>query len=256
MSTLADQIRKFVVRRFIKPRIQRGEKEIHVKAGDVAKEMGLVERMPAVCSALRSVKMRELVKKLCNVDVEIEEIKRKNVKRNSSTNIYIFRIIEKGTEKTKFQQTNWSYENEWFEETNIARKIKEWLEKKGWNIKKFNERKEQRGPDIEAEKDEKKIIIEVKGYPSERYVRGKRKGQKKPTPPRLQAKHWFADALLTAIKRKCEKPDSIIAIGLPKKDYYEELTKEVKGLLCKCLDLTFILVDENGEISIEGYHHF
>ena len=60
----------------------------------------------------------------------------------------------------------WSYEQEWYEETNIARKIKEFLQNKGWAIIKFNEDKRQKGPDIIALRDDKKLIIEVKGFPS------------------------------------------------------------------------------------------
>ncbi|RLG81121.1 MAG: hypothetical protein DRO40_10185, partial [Thermoprotei archaeon] len=133
MKSLADQIREFVVEHFIKPSIQKGEKELRIRAGDVARAMNLTGRMPAICSALRSVEMRRLVKECCGVDVEVREIKRENVKRDSSTNVYVFRVIEKGTEgvdvtqqevvvsveaeETGSQQASWRYESEWFEET-------------------------------------------------------------------------------------------------------------------------------------------
>ena len=38
----------------------------------------------------------------------------------------------------------YSYEDEWFEETNVAEKIKKFLEKNGWEIKKFNKDKRER----------------------------------------------------------------------------------------------------------------
>ena len=100
----------------------------------------------------------------------------------------------------------------------------------------------------------RKLIIEVKGYPSERYVRGEKKGKKKPTPPNLQAKHWFAEALLAIVREKHREPNSIVAIGLPRKPIYEKLIKEVKDVLCRCLDLLFILVHENGEIHTLSCH--
>jgi len=78
----------------------------------------------------------------------------------------------------------WSYEEEWFEETNVAKKIREYLERNEWKIIKFSENKRQRGPDIIALKDNRKLIIEVKGFPSKKYVRGEKKGQLKPTPPK------------------------------------------------------------------------
>jgi thymidylate kinase len=52
----------------------------------------------------------------------------------------------------------WSYENEWFEETNVARKIKEYLERKGYKIIKFNENKRSKGHDIIAEKIHKSSV--------------------------------------------------------------------------------------------------
>jgi Holliday junction resolvase-like predicted endonuclease len=264
VAFLADQIREFVVKHFIEPGIQRGEKELRIKAGDVARAMNLTGRMPAICSALRSSEMRRLVRERLGVDVEIKEIRRENVKRDSSTNVYVFKIIEKSTKSSdttqqeviglrvrenKPQQADWSYENEWFEETNVARKIVAWLEKKGWTILRFNEDKRQRGPDIVAVKEGRKMIIEVKGYPSDKYVRGEKKGQKKPTPPNLQAKHWFAEAILTIIREKHREPSSTVAIGLPRKSVYLKLISEVKDVICRCLDIVFILVSKNEEIN-------
>jgi len=72
----------------------------------------------------------------------------------------------------------WSYEEEWFEETNVARKIKKYLQEMGYQIEKFNENKRKKGPDIIAKKGNIKLIIEVKGYPSDKYVNSKKKGQK------------------------------------------------------------------------------
>ena len=37
----------------------------------------------------------------------------------------------------------WSYEKEWFEETNVARKIRDYLRKMSYQIIKFNEDKRQ-----------------------------------------------------------------------------------------------------------------
>jgi len=265
MRSLAERIREFVIEHFIEPSLQKGEKELRIRAGDVARAMNLTGRMPAICSALRSAEMRRLVKERCGVDVEVWEIKRKNVKRDSSTNVYVFRVIEKGiegvvvtqqevvvsleAEETGSQQADWRYKSEWFEETNVTRKIVEWLRKDGWAILKFNEDKRLRGPDIVALREGRKLIIEAKGYPSDRYVRGAKKGQKKPTPPNLQAKHWFAEALLAVLREKHREPDSIIAVGFPRKPIYEKLINEVKDVLCKCLDMLFILVNEDGEIT-------
>lgn len=65
-------------------------------------------------------------------------------------------------------EIEWNYEEEWFEETNVSRKIKNALESTGYGITKFCEDKKERRHDIEAIKEREKIIIEVKGYPSDK----------------------------------------------------------------------------------------
>ncbi len=54
MPTQADQIRDFVNHNYIIPARQQGQGEISVRAGDVHRDMQLVQRLPAVCSALGS----------------------------------------------------------------------------------------------------------------------------------------------------------------------------------------------------------
>ncbi len=146
-----------------------------------------------------------------------------------------------------------SYENEWFEEGNVCRKIKEFLESRGFVVTKFNENKKMKGHDIEAEKDNKTFIFEVKGYPSVNYVIGPEKGKKKPTKPKLQAKHWFGEAIHALIKAKSKNPNVIICIGLPddEEHTYCRLIGEIQlftilfGLIC-------VFVDKDGTVHSEG----
>jgi hypothetical protein len=76
-------------------------------------------------------------------------------------------------------------------------------------------------------------------------------GKKKPTNPNLQAKHWFAEALLSLIIAKSENPKINIAMGLPFKEKYKELINKITYFR-KQFDLTFYLVDENGNIKEIG----
>jgi len=55
----ANRIRQFTVDRFIAPAVATGRDEITIRAGDVHREMGLSNAMPAVCSALGSRKFDE-----------------------------------------------------------------------------------------------------------------------------------------------------------------------------------------------------
>ena len=70
---------------------------------------------------------------------------------------------------------NWSYEDEWFEETNILKVVKKYLESKRWNVIKFNEIKTDKGHDLEAMNGSDHLILECKGFPSDCYVSGPRK---------------------------------------------------------------------------------
>lgn len=142
----------------------------------------------------------------------------------------------------------WNYEDEWFEETNISRKIRDFLVQHGYEITKFCEDKKERGHDIESIKEGKKIIMEVKGYPSDKYVSGPKKGKKKRTDPKLQAKHWFGEALLSLLMPKSKNPESKIIIGLPKFKVYERLLEKVKFVMEK-LEFGYVLVDENGDVT-------
>ncbi len=52
----ADDIRDFAFKKFIVPARKQGMRTVTIRAGDVHKDMGLYDRMPAVCSALGSKK--------------------------------------------------------------------------------------------------------------------------------------------------------------------------------------------------------
>ena len=52
-----DRIRDYIVTHFIEPARRRGLKQITVRAGDIHKDLGLVSRMPMVCSALEGRKL-------------------------------------------------------------------------------------------------------------------------------------------------------------------------------------------------------
>jgi len=146
---------------------------------------------------------------------------------------------------------DWTYEDEWFEETNVAMKIRDFLKSNRYRIIKFNKDKREKGHDIEAMKDGREIIIEVKGYPSDKYVSGPNKGMKKPTNPNLQAKHWFGEALLALLKAKSKNPPCKIAIGLPKFRIYEKLLEEINYVIKK-LEIGYVLVDKNGKVIAVG----
>jgi len=52
--TLADRIRAFVAKEYIQRARTAGQQQVTVLAGEVHRKMGLISRLPAVCSALRA----------------------------------------------------------------------------------------------------------------------------------------------------------------------------------------------------------
>ncbi|RLE49287.1 MAG: hypothetical protein DRJ31_05425 [Candidatus Methanomethylicota archaeon] len=56
---LVNEIRAYVFEKYIKPAFDKGEAFVTIRAGDVHKEMGLRNRIPAVCTALGANKAME-----------------------------------------------------------------------------------------------------------------------------------------------------------------------------------------------------
>lgn len=59
MMSQADDIRDYVNSTYVQPARGQGQKRIEVRAGDIHNEMGLKQRMPAVCGALGSDKFEQ-----------------------------------------------------------------------------------------------------------------------------------------------------------------------------------------------------
>lgn len=145
---------------------------------------------------------------------------------------------------------NWKPEDDWFHESNVQALVKNYLKSKlGTPTKEANCLKKERGPDLLFSKNGIDLQIEIKGYPSDKYARGPKIGKKKPTPPKTQAKHWFAQVMRDVIIAKGKNPNLQIAIGLPQYEVYETLWKyslwATKKLGIKCY-----WVSEKGNVSI------
>jgi len=110
---LTDEIRRFSCDNYINPARERGENQITILSGDVHARMRLRSRMPAVCSALRSRKLQ----RMCGVRL-IREIRRPGVKRDSSTNRFVFELVnvERTEEKLLVKRTEERVSPEVFEE--------------------------------------------------------------------------------------------------------------------------------------------
>jgi len=84
---LAEEVRRYVYENCIKPARNRGETEIVLTSGDIHEQMKLNQRMPLVCSVLRGSELQDAF----NV-ILVREIRLPSVKKDSSTNKFVFRI--------------------------------------------------------------------------------------------------------------------------------------------------------------------
>lgn len=140
-------------------------------------------------------------------------------------------------------------------EGNVQDAIVAYLAGHGWTIVSAADTASQaRGIDIVAERDGRRLLIEVKGYPGTTYARGAKAGQPKPTQPSLQAKHWLSDALLQTMRTREKHPDAEVAIGLPDMPRYRTLLGEIAGSLA-ALDVQVLLAHDNQTVTIWRTDH-
>lgn len=81
--TTADDIRKFCIEHFVKPARSRGEHAVALRAGDIHAQMGLAQRLPAVCAALGSDTFEQLARvKRIAIDGPL----------NGSSTLFVFKL--------------------------------------------------------------------------------------------------------------------------------------------------------------------
>ena len=139
--------------------------------------------------------------------------------------------------------------SEWAWEGNVQSRVATYLAATGWSIIRVADTAlRERGVDIIAERAGQRLLVEVKGWPSSTYARGEHAGQPKPTQPRLQAIHWFAEGLTTLIRRGA-KSGARLALALPDMPRYRTLLAEVGWALDR-LDITVYLATAEGAVEM------
>jgi hypothetical protein len=119
---------------------------------------------------------------------------------------------------------------DWFWEGNVQGRVAEHLAVTGWEVLKMADTlRQERGPDITARRGRRRLLVEVKGYPSESYRDSRRAGQIKRTSPGNQAPNWIARATYTAVAYLGEYPGHDVAIGLPDFPRMRNLATPVEG---------------------------
>lgn len=137
---------------------------------------------------------------------------------------------------------------DWYWEGNVQDTLAAYLSWQGWSLVQMsNTLRREHGVDLLLERDERRLAIEVKGYPSRTYSRGPNQGLIKPSSPDTQARHWFSHALLSAMSYYSEASGDI-AIGLPDFQTYRGLlSKTIPALIA--LGIGVYVVSENGEVE-------
>lgn len=132
--------------------------------------------------------------------------------------------------------THTEVERPWYWEGHVQHRLVEHLVREGYRIlRSANTASRERGVDIEAESDGQLLWISVKGFPtSSRHV---------------QARHWFAGAVLDLVLYRERRKDVNLALGLPAGfKTYEKLAGRVTWLRASTPFLIF-WVDDRGRVT-------
>ena len=141
----------------------------------------------------------------------------------------------------------WKKNDDWFWEGKNQEELAKYFEDQGYKVIVADTLSKSRGVDIFAQKNTDEILIEVKGYPSDKYVDGINQGQTKRPPPALQARHWFSDVFFSIIRRKNKSSRGSTAIGLPESPRDLSLIEAAKRALEK-LEIRIFIVTSIGEV--------
>jgi len=135
--------------------------------------------------------------------------------------------------------------SEWHTEENTQRLLVEWLAGERWTIvRTANTATRAHGVDVVAERDGQRLGVEVKGYPSRFYVTGPNRGQVKTSTPKGQAKKWYANALVPAMRLRTREPNSLSVMCFPDFPVYRELHADTAvSLLAAGIDVWVVSQD-------------
>lgn len=140
----------------------------------------------------------------------------------------------------------------WPWEGAVQEAVVRWLEAHGAEIRsQVDTAARQQGTDVVAFWQGSVLHIEVKGWPSSKYADPRRAHETKPTRPSLQASHWFAGALSSALRLRETHADDRVIMAFPDKQRYRDLHAERHGVL-RQVRIEVWYVDESGQVECDG----
>jgi hypothetical protein len=142
-------------------------------------------------------------------------------------------------------------EPEWHTEARVQSMVVTHLATHGWQILSVADTgARSHGTDIVAVKGGQRVGVEVKGFPSKRYADPTRAGELKPTQPSTQARTWYANAVLSALRMTSREPTITAVLALPEFLTYHNLYADTR----RALDLIGVQVwwvSEDGAVTAE-----
>ena len=140
--------------------------------------------------------------------------------------------------------------DDWPGESSVQSSVVSWLVGEGWRITRVADTKaREHGVDVTASRGADRLLVEVKGHPSDRYATGERTGQPRKWDPNAQVRTYFGDALLALLRMRDANPGASICLALPDKRTYAGLVDQVEPSL-RHLGVTVLLVGAAGEVRI------
>lgn len=121
-------------------------------------------------------------------------------------------------------------DDSWLDESSIQAHVVRWLQEEGWRILRQATGREH-GTDIDAERGDERLAVEVKGHPRRLHVFGANKGQPRRWHPAAQARAYYGGALHTATTMLHTDPSRQVAIALPDLPVYRGLVQRSRGPL-------------------------
>lgn len=140
------------------------------------------------------------------------------------------------------------HQQEWFWEGNVQALVVRHLAALGAVVHSVADTASKaHGTDVVATVDGRRLHVEVKGWPSTTYADPRRAGEVKRTQPTVQAKHWYAEAVLSALRLRGRYAEDRVAVALPAFDRYRRLAEETAPTL-GVVGIEVWFVDESGEV--------
>lgn len=161
-------------------------------------------------------------------------------------------VVQQPADRPEAEPGHSDPRDEWHWEGNVQAALVTYLALEGWEVVRVADTDSgEQGHDVHARRDGIRLLAEVKGYPSERYVRGPKRGQRKPTSPNLQARHWFANALLTGHLTRGAEPNARVALVFPDFVTYRRLAERTRDPLGGAgIEVWFVHPDATVEVAL------